>query len=144
MCVPIFEKAWTFYRDEKPAGQGSVANAGQGTYASIEYWHPEYTHSPYSAFNTPAVEKVVSTLWDGNSNLSSGKEFIKEMKAAMDQGKAVTLSGPHPLDQTTAMVAANKHSGAHAYLVDWISADFTQIRIRNPYAFFFSSRRRHT
>jgi Ca2+-binding RTX toxin-like protein len=131
--VPVIEKAWTFYRNEQPAGQGSGPNAGQGTYASIEYWHQEYTHTPFSAYNTPATQTVVSTLWKGN-NWDSGKEFLKQMKAAMDQGKAVTLSGPHPLDNTTAMVVANKHSGQHAYMVDWISADFTQIRIRNPYA----------
>ncbi len=35
MWVAIIEKAWTFYRDEKPAGVGSGVNAGQGTYASI-------------------------------------------------------------------------------------------------------------
>ncbi len=76
---------------------------------------------------------MVSSISKGSA-FSSGVEFLKEMKTAMDQGKAVTLSGPHPLDNSTPLVAGNAHSGAHAYLVDWISNDFTQMRIRNPYA----------
>jgi len=127
MWVPIIEKAWTFFRNEQPAGQGAGPNAGQGTYASIEYWHQEYTHTPYSALKVTASETVVSTL-------SGGTQLLTQIKNAMDAGQAVWFSGPHPLDSTTPHNDTTHHSFAHAYLVDWVSADHSQIRLRNPYA----------
>jgi len=119
---PIIEKAWTFFRDNK------------GTYASIEYWHPEYLHSPYDALDVAVhKEDTVASYWNG-STPGSGQNVLKAIKGELDAGLGVTISGPHPLDGTTQMVAGNYHSGAHAYMVESVAADFSSITIRNPYA----------
>ena len=119
---PIVEKAWTFFRDNK------------GTYESIEYWHPEYLHSPYSALGTTVhYENTIASYWNG-STPGSGMAVLQAIKGELDAGLAVTISGPHPLDGSTPMTAANYHSGAHAYMVESVAADFSSITIRNPYA----------
>jgi hypothetical protein len=120
--VPIVEKAWTFFRDNK------------GTYASIAYWHPEYLHSPFTALGlTVQHDNSVASYWNG-STPTSGVALLQSIKGELDAGRAVVLTGPHPLDASTPLTADNYHSFAHAYMVDSVAPDFSSITVRNPYA----------
>jgi len=106
LWVAIMEKAYAFFR------------TGAGTYASIEAgWMSEV----YSALGKTSTSYF---------SVASGTELLNTMKAALEQGKSVTLGVKTPTDGAPLI-------GDHAYMVDHVNVDNTgnavSVTLRNPW-----------
>jgi Calpain family cysteine protease/RTX calcium-binding nonapeptide repeat (4 copies) len=116
MWVAVVEKAWAIHRygvasyDKIEGGNSATTNTSKALGLShVDYWATNY----------------------------SATQFITVIKAAVNSGKAVLISGPSNMSDTLPMTAADKHNGEHVMMVHSLVTDsqgkVTKIRFYKLY-----------